>query len=170
MSNNAFMVSTSLLIVLPCTGAVHAAQCRASTVRYPVGRVSTDVCGNTEPRTAPALPWLLPVKTAETSCASNSSAWHGEEQAWINVFETLESLEICNRDEIAARHHLRESQGFPIYRSEFEEHRDRLFGFFTRFDNLQCAGATGTFTMTTPDHAMRMGADAADRLLAIARI
>ncbi len=106
------------------------------------------------------------VLLAETAAEEDSTAWNGEEMAWVEVFEALEALNICKRDEIAARHVLCEAHGLPVYRKDFEEHRDRLFGYFTRFNNLQCAGPGGTFTMASPDQALQMGAEAAKRLQA----
>tara|TARA_R110002096_G_scaffold122929_3_gene266109 strand:+ start:27175 stop:28569 length:1395 start_codon:yes stop_codon:yes gene_type:complete len=100
----------------------------------------------------------------EAATEPNSSFWNGDEQAWSEILDALEHLGICKRAEVVSRHHLSDPMGIPIYRLEFEEHRDRLFSYFARFPNLQCAGPGGTFSMMRPDQAMKSGARGAELL------
>ncbi len=103
---------------------------------------------------------------AEASASPGTGAWNGEEKAWIEVLDALHGLGFCQREEIVARHHLREASGYPIYRREFEEHRDRIASFFAKFRNFESGGPSGTFALATPEAALEMGIAAAESLLA----
>lgn len=101
----------------------------------------------------------------ETTPEINSQTWHGEEEIWTAIMLDLKAEEICNRDDVVQRHVLRGENAFPVYRKDFEEHRDKVFGYFRRIENLECAGATGLFAYASMDQAMASAADAAQRLL-----
>jgi len=101
---------------------------------------------------------------AEMTAKVDSPAWKGDEEVWTNLLQELKDEGICNRDEVSNRNVIRNAHAFPVYRKEFEEHREKLAAYFRRYDNLECAGSTGTFTFQTVEESLGQAATVAARI------
>ena len=100
----------------------------------------------------------------ETTAKVGTPTWHGDEEIWTAIMLDLKAEGICTRDDVVQRHVLRSEHALPIYRKEFEEHRQRLYDYVRRIENLECAGATGTFTYQSMDQSMHQAAVAAESI------
>ncbi len=101
---------------------------------------------------------------AELTTTTETPAWRGDEEVWNNILQDLKDEGVCNLDEVSNRNIIRSEHAYPIYRKGFEEHREKLAGFFRRFDNLECAGGTGTFTFLTFEESLQQAAMISERI------
>ena len=106
------------------------------------------------------------VLIVETTCEVGDAKWNGDDDARDAIFSDLEAEGICTRDEIVEVNLLRTPHGYPIFGLGFEPHLEKVNGFVEAIDNVQTTGRQGGFCYPNMHKAMRMGADAADAILA----
>jgi protoporphyrinogen oxidase len=63
-------------------------------------------------------------------------------------------------------HVFRAQHSYPIYTLHYEDHLARLLEFFGALSNMETAGRQGRFAYINTHVAMKMGYEAADRLMA----
>lgn len=105
------------------------------------------------------------VLIVETTCEIGDAKWNGDDSARQAIFADLEREGICRPDEIVEVHLLRAPDGYPIFGLGFEPHLEKVNGFVRSIGNVQTTGRQGGFCYPNMHKAMRMGADAADRVL-----
>lgn len=106
------------------------------------------------------------VLIVETTCEVGDAVWNGEQSARDAIFADLEKEGVCKPDEIVEVNLLRTPHGYPIFGLGFEPHLEKVNGFVKSLENVQTTGRQGGFCYPNMHKAMRMGADAADRVLA----
>lgn len=105
------------------------------------------------------------VLIVEMTCEPDDPKWNGDASAKDAVFGGLEEEDICTPDQIVECHVLRTLHGYPIFDLGFDEHLDRVNGYFARLGNFQSTGRQGGFCYPNMHSAMRMGAGAAEKIL-----
>lgn len=106
------------------------------------------------------------VLIVETTCEVGDAKWKGDPSAREAIFADLEKEGICKPGEIVEVNLLRAPHGYPIFGLGFEPHLEKVKGFIHSLANVQTTGRQGGFCYPNMHKAMRMGADAADRVLA----
>lgn len=106
------------------------------------------------------------VLIVETTCEIGDAKWNGDDSAKDAIFADLEREGICTRDQVVEVNLLRTPHGYPIFGLGFEPHLEKVNGFVNAIKNVQTTGRQGGFCYPNMHKAMRMGADAADRVLA----
>lgn len=106
------------------------------------------------------------VLIVETTCEVGDAKWNGEESARQAIFADLEKEGICKPDEIVEVNLLQTPHGYPIFGLGFEPHLEKVNGFVESIENVQTTGRQGGFCYPNMHKAMRMGADAADAIIA----
>ncbi|MCB1097546.1 MAG: FAD-dependent oxidoreductase [Verrucomicrobiae bacterium] len=101
----------------------------------------------------------------ETTCVPGGPKWEVTDEVKAAIVRDLEAENICKADEIVEWNVMRSPNGYPLYRKGFEEHFDKIAAFIDGVDNLHTTGRNGGFCYPNMHGAMRLGADAADRVI-----
>jgi protoporphyrinogen oxidase len=107
------------------------------------------------------------VLIVEMTCDVGDGKWCGDADSVARMKQELEEEGICSPDEIVEQHISRSAQGYPIFSLGFESHLDVIRGYLESesVGSLISTGRQGAFCYPNMHGAMRMGADAAGRLL-----
>jgi len=105
------------------------------------------------------------VLIVEMTCQKGDAKWTGEATFRDQVYADLEAESICKRDEVEEFHILRSECGYPVFGIEYEPHHETILAYLKKFPTLQSTGRQGGFCFPNMHSAMRMGADAASRIL-----
>jgi len=105
------------------------------------------------------------VLIVEMTCEIGDAKWNCEKEALDAVIADLEEEGICTRDEIVETNLLRTPHGYPVFDLGFEEHLETVQSYLDAIENVQSTGRQGGFCYPNMHKAMRMGADAADRIV-----
>lgn len=103
---------------------------------------------------------------AEISCGVQDRAWNDEAFAKQSVLDDLVAEKLLTRDEIAEMHVFRAQHAYPIYTLHYEKHLATVLDAISAIQNMETAGRQGRFAYINTHIAMKMGYEAADRLLA----
>jgi protoporphyrinogen oxidase len=103
---------------------------------------------------------------AEISCDVNDRAWNDEPFAKQAVLDDLIAEELVTRADVIEMHVFRAQHAYPIYTLHYEAHLARLLEFFDDLPNMETAGRQGRFAYINTHIAMKMGYEAAERLIA----
>ncbi len=106
------------------------------------------------------------VLIVETTCERGDDKWNATQAVRETIMADLEAENICQRDQIVEWHVMHADTGYPVFRLGFEEHHDKVTAFLRTIPNLQTTGRQGGFCYPNMHSAMRMGAKAADAILA----
>jgi len=106
------------------------------------------------------------VLIVETTCEIGDEKWQGTDEIKDRIFSDLEAENICTRDDVVQVNLLHSETGYPIFALGFEPHLDKIKAWVKSVPNLQTAGRQGAFTYPNMHSAMRMGAKAADAVIA----
>lgn len=106
------------------------------------------------------------VLLAETTCDKGDERWEGGEAARRRLLDDLEEEGLARRDEVAEVHILRSEHGYPVFEIGFERHLQRAQAFLAALPNLSSVGRQGGFLYPNMHAAMRMGAAAAEAVVA----
>ncbi|MBI3551239.1 MAG: FAD-dependent oxidoreductase [Elusimicrobia bacterium] len=103
---------------------------------------------------------------AEVSCDPKDRLWTDEEMVKRAVVADLVREDILAQEEIEEMHVFRAKHAQPMYTMGYEKALSTLLGVFSEFSNFETAGRQGRFQYVNTHVAMKMGYEAADRLLA----
>ncbi len=132
--------------------------------RIPFGRIHEPT--NWSPCMAPSGRTLL---VAELFCFRGDGTWSAsDEELADRTVDGLRDLGIASRHEVLDVAVLRIPNAYPLFEVGYEQHREAVFAYLRRFENLVLAGRGGTFSYLNMDHAMSAGLEAAGRILAAA--
>jgi protoporphyrinogen oxidase len=106
------------------------------------------------------------VLIVETTCEVGDEKWTGSAEFKERVLSDLEAENICQREDVVEMHILHSETGYPIFALGFEPHVEKLKHWVSTVPNLQTAGRQGAFTYPNMHSAMRMGAKAAQVVMA----
>lgn len=102
---------------------------------------------------------------AEVTCDPKDALWSDEALVKESVLKDLEREGIVRRDEVLETHVYRTRHGQPMYTLGYEKALESLLSAFARLDNFETAGRQGRFSYVNTHVAMKMGYEAAERLL-----
>ena len=105
------------------------------------------------------------VLIVEMTCELGDPKWKGDESVKEQIFADLEVEEICTKDDVVEVNLLTTPHGYPVFSLGFEPYLETLTGFIDSIDNLTSTGRNGGFCYPNMHSAMRMGADAADKVI-----
>jgi protoporphyrinogen oxidase len=103
---------------------------------------------------------------AEISCDVNDRAWGDENFAKQSVLDDLVAEKLVTHEEVIEMHVFRAKHAYPIYTLHYEKHLAVLLKAFANMANAETAGRQGRFQYINTHIAMKMGYEAADRLIA----
>jgi len=103
---------------------------------------------------------------AEISCDVRDRAWTDEEFAKQAVLDDLIAEKLLTREEVTEAHVFRAQHAYPIYTLHYEAHLATLLKAIAEMPNAETAGRQGRFAYINTHIAMKMGYEAADRLVA----
>jgi len=102
---------------------------------------------------------------AEITCNQEDRAWIDDDFAKNLVITDLVSEHLLEPGEIIEAHVYRAQHAYPIYTLGYEKHLETLLKTVEGFPNLETAGRQGRFQYINSHIAMKMGYEAADRLV-----
>jgi protoporphyrinogen oxidase len=103
---------------------------------------------------------------AEISCGKEERYWTDDEYARQAVMADLLRENLVEREEVVEMHVFRAEHAYPIYTLHYEQHRQKVLDAIDGTANMETAGRQGRFAYINIHIAMKMGYEAADRLLA----
>lgn len=106
------------------------------------------------------------VLIVETTCEIGDEKWQGTDEIKERIFTDLEIENICRREDVVEVNILHGETGYPVFALGFEPHLEKLKSWIKTVPNLQSVGRQGGFTYPNMHSAMRMGARAAEAVLA----
>ena len=106
------------------------------------------------------------IVVGEISCSVNDRYWTDDAFATEVVVWDLEREGILKRDEILHTHVFRAEHAYPIYTLHYETALETLLNTIDKSENWETAGRQGRFQYINTHIAMKMGYEAADRLMA----
>jgi protoporphyrinogen oxidase len=107
---------------------------------------------------------------AEVTCdPEKDRLWSDEDLAKESVIADLERESLISRDEIEEAHVFRSRHAHPMYTLGYESALKVLLDAFAGLENAETAGRQGRFQYVNTHVAMKMGLEAAGRLLERAR-
>ncbi len=101
---------------------------------------------------------------AEIACDPTDKVWSDEALAVKSVIDDLAREDIIAPSEVAATTVFRTRHAQPMYLLGYEKALKTLLDAFSALDNAETAGRQGRFQYVNTHVALKMGADAADRL------
>jgi protoporphyrinogen oxidase len=102
---------------------------------------------------------------AEISCDVRDRYWIDEAFAKEAVLTDLVREGLLRADEVLETHVFRAQHAYPIYTLGYEHHRRVLLDSIARMRNLETAGRQGRFQYINTHIAIKMGYEAADKLV-----
>ena len=105
------------------------------------------------------------VLIVEMTCDIGDPKWNDAPAIRERITADLATEGICEADEITGWNHFTNPHGYPIYKLDFETHLGKINRWLDTQPNLISTGRQGAFTYPAMHRAMRMGHDAAIRLL-----
>lgn len=106
------------------------------------------------------------ILVAEISCSTDDDYWRDEALAKRAVLEDLAREALVRSDEVVEAHVFRSAHAYPVYTLHYEKHRQTLLDAIEETTNMETAGRQGRFSYVNTHVAMKMGYEAADRLVA----
>jgi len=105
------------------------------------------------------------VLIVEMTCQVGDAKWTGDESIKKQLFSDMEAESVCHRDDVVEFHILRNEYGYPVFGIEYEPHHATVLEYLKTIPTVQSVGRQGGFCFPNMHGAMRMGADAADKLI-----
>ncbi|PIR16132.1 MAG: FAD-dependent oxidoreductase, partial [Elusimicrobia bacterium CG11_big_fil_rev_8_21_14_0_20_64_6] len=102
---------------------------------------------------------------AEVTCDAGDQIWSDEALVEERVVADLERENILSRGEIEETHIFRARHAQPMYTLGYEQALAALLAAFDGLGNVETCGRQGRFQYVNTHVAMKMGYEAADRLL-----
>jgi len=106
------------------------------------------------------------IVVGEISCSIDDRYWTDDAFAAEEVIKDLEREKIISREEILHTHVFRAKHAYPIYTLHYEAALETLLKTIAQTLNCETAGRQGRFQYINTHVAMKMGYEAADRLMA----
>jgi len=106
------------------------------------------------------------IVVAEIACNVKDDYWKDEELAKRDVIADLEREGLVRKEEILETHVFRSAHAYPVYSLHYEKQRQTLLDAIEKTANMETAGRQGRFSYINTHVAMKMGYEAADRLVA----
>lgn len=102
----------------------------------------------------------------EIPCNENDEIWNCPKESLLNrCLGDLKELGIDIQKKVIDCFTTSVTHGYPVYSLDYAMHRQKLFDFLDRYENLITCGRQGTFRYIFMDTAMEMGITAAQNLM-----
>lgn len=102
----------------------------------------------------------------EIPCNENDEIWNCPKESLLNrCLADLKELGIDIQEKVIDCFTTSVTHGYPVYSLDYAMHRQKLFDFLDRYENLITCGRQGTFRYIFMDTAMEMGITAAQNLM-----
>ncbi len=102
----------------------------------------------------------------EIPCNEGDEIWSCPKNDLLErCLEDLKALGLDIRDKVIDYFTTSVTHGYPVYTLDYVEHRQKLFQFLERYENIITCGRQGTFRYIFMDIAMEMGIAAAHHLM-----
>ncbi|MBM4053652.1 MAG: FAD-dependent oxidoreductase [Planctomycetes bacterium] len=102
----------------------------------------------------------------EIPCNEGDETWScSKEKLLERCLKDLKDLGFDIRDKVIDYFTTSVTQGYPVYTLDYVEHRQKLFDFLEKYENIITCGRQGTFRYIFMDIAMEMGIAAAQHLM-----
>jgi protoporphyrinogen oxidase len=111
------------------------------------------------------IPQGCTLLVAEISCDVTDRVWSDDDFAKQAVLDDLIAEKLLTREDVIEMHVFRAQHAYPIYTLHYEQHLARLLQFFDQLTNGETAGRQGRFAYINTHIAMKMGYEAAERLI-----
>ncbi|CAN5384276.1 FAD-dependent oxidoreductase [soil metagenome] len=105
----------------------------------------------------------------EMTCEIGDDRWNGAPEVIEHLYADLEAEGICTRQQVVERHLLRSPTAYALFNRGFEPHLATVQAYLDSLPILASTGRQGGFTFPNMHSAMRMGASAAQAILAKTR-
>lgn len=105
------------------------------------------------------------VLIVEMTAEIGDEKWLLNEPTQQRLFKELAEENICQPHEVVEMHAIRHETGYPIFSLGFENSLTLLKDYIAQFTNLQSVGRQGGFTYPNMHSAMRMGSNAANKII-----
>lgn len=105
------------------------------------------------------------VLIAEISCDVTDRAWMDEAFAKEEVVKDLIREGLIQSEELMSAHVFRARHAYPMYTLHYEQHLDLLLKTVENMTNMETAGRQGRFQYINTHIAIKMGYEAADKLM-----
>ena len=103
---------------------------------------------------------------AEISCDVRDRPWNDDEFAKESVLADLVAENLLTREQVIETHVFRARHAYPMYTLHYETQLEVLLRAIAEIWNMETAGRQGRFQYVNTHIAMKMGYQAADRLIA----
>ncbi|MCF6148043.1 MAG: FAD-dependent oxidoreductase [Candidatus Kuenenia sp.] len=102
----------------------------------------------------------------EIPCNEGDETWScPKEELLERCLKDLKALGLDIRDKVIDSFTTSVTHGYPVYTLDYVEHRQKLFDFLEKYENIITCGRQGTFRYIFMDIAMEMGIAAAQHLM-----
>lgn len=101
----------------------------------------------------------------EMTCEIGDAKWNLDDSIKAAVYKDLAAEGICQKEDIIEFHVSRYETGYPVFSLGFEAYLNCVNDYVKSFSNLSTTGRQGAFTYPNMHKAMRMGHDAAAKLI-----
>ncbi len=105
------------------------------------------------------------VLIVEMTCEVGDNKWNMDESIKQAIYKDLAEEKICQKEDIVEFHVSRYENGYPVFALGFEQYLNCVKDYVNSFNNLQTTGRQGAFTYPNMHNAMRMGHEAANKLI-----
>ena len=105
----------------------------------------------------------------EMMCELGDARWRAEPEAVVAVMDDLEDEGLLRREEVVELQVLTAEHAYPVFDLGFEPHLEKVQAHLGALGNLHSTGRQGGFCYPNMHTTMRMGADAAERVVAATR-
>ena len=103
---------------------------------------------------------------AEISCHYNDSIWNSsDEEIFSLCAKDLEKDKFLLKDEILNFEIIKMESVYPIYKKNYKKYLDHTNNFFSDIKNFYSTGRQGQFFYGDSDQMIRLGFDAADKII-----
>jgi protoporphyrinogen oxidase len=92
--------------------------------------------------------------------------WRGDPGTIHRIVRDIESEGLFEAADVVETHVLTNAYAYPVFELGFERHLETVARFLGRFGNVRSTGRQGAFEYPNMHAAMRMGAGAAEEVLA----
>ncbi len=104
----------------------------------------------------------------EYFCDEGDALWSKSDPELIDfALGELARIGIGSRRKLVAGFVVRRPDAYPLYNRDYQEHLRVVRDYLVRFDNLLTVGRAGLFRYCNSDLALKMGLNAADRILGL---
>jgi protoporphyrinogen oxidase len=104
---------------------------------------------------------------AETTCDPGDARWRGDEAVRRRILADMAAEGLLTEADVVETHVFTDEHAYPVFALGFEPHLEVVQAFLGQLANLRSTGRQGAFCYPNMHGAMRMGADAAQDLVAV---